>query len=214
MKAKNHAAPALATLLVVAACGSDANSEAAIEAQGCIPESSDRTTPAAGGEVVVRGSDAPCDVTFELVREREGEPDSTLPQTPVAAGPDGRWVTATYAEGEFAVWSPDGQLERRIGLGDGDGPGEFGRVFDLVVDSVAETVYVFSNSLSVEVYSLAGEYLRGIRVPDRASAGVRLTDGTIAMAASGFSGGPRLLLADSDSSYRAGPARRFTFPAE
>jgi len=206
--------PALAALLLVGACDSEGASEASSEFAGCVSESSDRVTESSSGEIVVRATDAPCDVEFELVLRLEGEPEGTLPQTPIAVGPGGRWISATYAPGEFAVWSPDGQLERRIGLGEGDGPGEFGRVSDFAVDSSAETVYVFSNSLTVEVFSLAGEHLRGLRAPARASSGVHLTGGTIAMAASGMADGPRLLLVDEDSAYRAGPDRRFMFPAE
>lgn len=209
-----NGALAMLPVLVMGACGSEAQSDVSPGSNGCAAEGLDTSTRPVTDVVVVQGNDPPCGVTFELVLELDGSLEGTLPRYPVAVGPGGRWLTGTYAEGEFAVWSPEGDLERRIGIGSGDGPGEFGRVSDLVVDSVAGTVHVFSNSSRVEVFSLEGEHLTAIRLPDRAVGGVRLADGTIASAPSTSPDSPRLLLLTGDSVFRAGPARRFVFPPE
>lgn len=209
----------LCLLGAIAACGSEAPSNASAGSIECaanavLPDAGSGPGSDTGSDedlIVVSGDDAPCDVRFELVLELDGSDGEVLPRPPIVAGPGGRWLTATYEEGEFAVWSPSGALERRIGVGSGDGPGEFGRVSDLVVDSAAGTVHVFSNSPRVEVFSLDGDHLEGIRLPTRAGFGVQLDDGRIA-ATPTASGGARILLMAEDSAFLTGPARRFGMP--
>lgn len=123
-------------------------------------------------------------------------------------------MTALYTEGEFAVWSPSGELERVIGLGSGDGPGEFGRAMDLVVDSLSGTVHVLSRSPRIEVYSLDGDYLHGIRLPTLPHLGAPLSDGTIAASRASAMGGPKILLVKRDTAFTTGPAGRMPMPAE
>lgn len=195
-------------------CELDERLETSEADQPCAVPSFETTNEDPGGVVVVRGTDAPCAVMFEPVQELTGVPDGTLPRPPVSAAPGGRWLTATYVDGEFAVWSPSGDLERLIGLGSGDGPGEFGRPWDLIVDSIAGTVHVFSMSPRIEVYSLDGTYLEGVRLPSPPRLGARLNDGTIATASTIPMGSPKILLVKQDTVFRTGPAGRMAMPAD
>lgn len=206
----------LSLSLLWGGCDSAEQSMTSQARRPCSIPSPAATTDAPRDLVVVQGADAPCEVMFEVVQRLTGSLDGTLPRPPVSAGPGGRWLTATYVAGEFAVWSPSGELERLIGSGSGDGPGEFGRVRDLIVDSVAGTIHVFSSSSArVEVYSLSGEHVRGIRIPSYPSQAARLNNGTIvASISTGGIGSPGLLLIESDTVLATGPARRMPMPPE
>lgn len=131
----------------------------------CPVQSPEVTDEAPDSVVVVRGTDARCEVVFTPVQKLTGGVDGTLPRPPVTTAPGGRWLTATYIDGQLAVWSPSGELEQLLGMGSGDGPGEFRRALDLIVDSLAGTVHVLPDSDRMEVYSLDGDYLEGMHLP-------------------------------------------------
>jgi hypothetical protein len=196
---------AIPLALLFGACAESAERADVSAGRPCPDRASERESESMS-IVVVRGADAPCAVAFVPVVILRGSASGELPRFPVVAAPGGRWLTATYGVGEFALWSPAGELERLIGPGTNDGgPGEFGRVSDLIVDSIAGTVHVFSNSLRVEIYSLDGEHLDGIRLPAPALMGARLSDGTIASSTVIPMGSPRILLIERDT----GPPRRW-----
>lgn len=194
--------------LLCAACDSAGETEIGQANGACAVPSSEAAEAVREGVVVVSGEDAACDVVFEPVLTLTGGSDGTLPKFPVAAAPGGRWVTGTYGEGQIAVWSPSGELERVIGRGPGGGPGEFGDASDLIVDSIAGTVHVFTRSHRIEVYSLGGDYVGGVSLPRPASMGARLTDGTLATSAHYPMDSPRIMLVGQDTVFETGPARR------
>ena len=163
------------------------------------------------GTIVVRGEDPPCTLEFVEVVTLAGDPDEgALPRMPIAGAPGGGWVTATYDPGRIAFWSPTGAFERVIGNGPGEGPGEFRRASELVVDTLAGRVYVFSSSPRIVVYSLAGEYLSEIQVPGpaMAGAGIVLSDGTLVVTTSPPTTEPELVVIRGDHAERIGPAQR------
>ena len=73
-------------------------------------------------------------------------------------------MTATYQPGRVAVWSPEGELVRVMGNGEGEGPGEFQYVASMVVgaDSV---VNIFPGLPHWHRYSWSGEFIETIRAP-------------------------------------------------
>jgi hypothetical protein len=157
----------------------------------------------------VRGDDPPCTLEFVDVVTLAGDPDEgALPKLPVTTGPGGGWVTATYDPGRIAFWSSTGAFDRVIGNGPGEGPGEFRRVSELVVDTLARRVYVFSSSPRIVVYSLAGEYLSEIRVPTIAATGVVLSDGTLVTVGSPPTTEPELIVVRGVGVERVGPPQR------
>ncbi len=135
-----------------------------------------------------------------------------LPRVPVVRGLDGQWLSGTYDRGEVAVWSASGHLLRTIGRGPGQGPGEFMDVRDMLVDTLASTVYIYAGATRIEVYSLDGEYLRDIPLPGMAAWGARLADGTIVSTVEPATPEPFLVLARGDSVWRLGPKPKFGFP--
>lgn len=164
------------------------------------------------GTVVVRGDDPPCSLDFREVVALRGEEGGELPKVPVALGPGGEWVTATYDPGEVAFWSATGELERVIGNGPGEGPGEFNDVTDLVVDTLVGELFVFMGRPYIEVYSVSGEYLRRIPVPAPDPVeGVLLHDGGLVTSASARGTEPELIVIRGDSASRVGPAQRLMF---
>lgn len=163
--------------------------------------------------MVVRGAEGPCELEFRQMVTLRGDEDAELPRLPVTLGPGGEWLTATYDPGEVAFWSAAGELQRVIGNGPGEGPGEFGRVTDLVVDSLAGELYVFTGLPEVLVYSLSGEFLRQIllRTGGGSLWGVLLPDHTLVTTTVG-STEPKLIAIRGDSVTRVGPAQRRVFP--
>jgi hypothetical protein len=164
------------------------------------------------GTVVVTGTEGECTIDFREVVTLRGSVEEDLPKVPVVRSSDGEWLSATYDPGEVAVWSAAGALLRTIGNGPGEGPGEFGTITDLVVDTLTGELYVFSGAQKISVYTLPGEYLRQITLSGRASFGVRLTDGTIVTNLQPATPGPFLVFIRGDSIARVGPPQRFTFP--
>jgi len=200
-------------LLLLAGCDSTGQSEDLLAGPPCSVPASESATAARDDVIVVRGDDAPCAIAFEAVQTISGSLlNGTLPRPPITVAPGGRWLTATYEDGEVAVWSPSGKLERLIGKGPGEGPGEFGRVRELIVDSLAGTIHVFPQERRVEVYSLDGDYLDWMPLPTYPTPVVRLSDGTLAMP--GTSGSSKIWLIIGDSVFATGPAARISMPGE
>lgn len=170
------------------------------------------------GTVVVTGDEPPCTIAFRVVVTLRSEMEGRAARWPVALGPGGTYLTATYNPGEVAVWSPSGAFERAIGKGAGEGPGEFRRVQDLVVDTLRDRVYILPGPANIEVYTLEGEFLRRITVPGvpAVRAAVLAPDGAlIATTPSVGRGGtrsPDLIVVRGDSITRAGPHRRSANP--
>lgn len=199
--------------LLLGGCDSTEQSEDLLAGPPCSVPASESATAARDDVIVVRGDDAPCAIAFEPVQTISGSLlNGTLPRPPITVAPGGRWLTATYEDGEVAVWSPSGKLERLIGRGPGEGPGEFGRVRELIVDSLAGTIHVFPQERRVVVYSLDGDYLDWMPLPTYPTPVVRLSDGTLAM--SGTRGSSKIWLMIGDSVFETGPAARISMPGE
>lgn len=133
-----------------------------------------------GDSLVVTDAEAPCTIEFrEVVRLRgpEGGPD---PNVPVTLGPGGTYLTATYARGEVAVWSEEGEFVRTVGYGEGSGPGEFESVSSLLVDADS-VIHILPGHPYWHRYAWSGAFLETVRVPTGSSTtGIAMTgDGTL-----------------------------------
>lgn len=162
--------------------------------------------------VVVKGEETPCTLEFREVVTLAGSEGGALPKQPVRHAPGGEWLTATYNPGEIAVWSASGELQRVFGKGPGEGPGEFNTVWDLLVDSVASELYIFTGRSYIEVYSLAGAPRRRITLNGGSlMSGVLLADGTLVMPNTPRSPeDPRFLVVRDDSIVlRTGPPMKW-----
>lgn len=120
--------------------------------------------PLGQGEVVAAGDDAPCTIEFREVIRLQSRSDGISARVPATTGPGGTYVTATYQPGRVAVWSPEGELIRVMGNGDGEGPGEFWQAASMVVgaDSV---VNILPGLPHWHRYEWAGEFIETIRAP-------------------------------------------------
>ena len=198
----------LALLTVILNCGG-ANGPISAGAPCDLSEAGTRPDT---GTVVVRGTEAPCVLEFREVVTLRGGLMGDLPKLPIVPGPNGQWLSGTYDPGEVAVWSASGHLTRTIGRGPGQGPGEFMQVRDMLVDTLAGTVYIYAGATRIEVYSLDGEYVRDIPLPGMAAWGARLADGTIVSTVEPATPEPFLVLTRGDSIWRVGPKPKFVFP--
>ncbi|HJQ89459.1 MAG TPA: 6-bladed beta-propeller, partial [Propionibacteriaceae bacterium] len=158
--------------------------------------------------LVVAGDDGPCTIVFNEVVTLNGSTAGELPRLPITVGPNSGWVTATYDPGKVAVWFATGQFRRTIGKGPGGGPGEFGRVSDIVVDTARGRIYIFTSSNRIEVYGEAGEYLETISLPRYSSTGALLHDGTVVAVLSRAPAEPIFAVVKSDTIIRSGPRQR------
>jgi hypothetical protein len=158
--------------------------------------------------VVVEGEDGPCTIVFNEVVTLKGSIVGELPRLPVTVGPNGGWVTATYDPGKVAIWSAAGEFRRTIGEGPGGGPGEFGRVSDIAVDTATGRIYIFTSSNRIEVYGDGGEYLETISLPRYSSWGTLLHDGTVVAVLARATAEPVFAVVKPDTVMPTGPVQR------
>ena len=120
--------------------------------------------PIGQGEVVAADDAAPCTIEFREVIRLQSQSDGISARVPATTGPGGTYLTATYQPGRVAVWSPEGELIRVMGNGDGEGPGEFWHPTSMVVgaDSV---VNILPGLTHWHRYTWAGEFVETIRAP-------------------------------------------------
>ena len=120
--------------------------------------------PVGQGAVVEADGDAPCTIEFREVTRLQSQSDGISARVPATTGPGGTYLTATYQPGRVAVWSPEGELIRVMGNGDGEGPGEFWQASSIVVgaDSV---VNILPGLPHWHRYDWAGGFIETIRAP-------------------------------------------------
>ena len=134
-----------------------------------------------------------CEVEFREVVRLEGDFDGVIPLDPVAVLMDGRYLTATYAYGQLALWAPDGEFLDVMGNGPGEGPGEFDYASDYA--QVAEDEFVvFTGLATVHWYSTTGRFLRSVLLPTNGAASAVVYDGAVIAEASTGAGGRGLVL--------------------
>ena len=123
-------------------------------------------------------AEAPCEVRFREVARLESV-DSITPY-PVMAVVNGQYVTATYYEGTFAFWGPEGQLLDVGGEGPGEGPGEFDWATGFVQDTEDEFL-VLTTRTTFHRYTVTGRFLRSYRLPAFGGALMAVTYGDLAI---------------------------------
>lgn len=116
-----------------------------------------------------------CGLEFEELVRLEGSADETLPRDPIAERPEGGYITATYEPGRLALWTANGDVERVIGRGEGQGPGEFEHAHELYFRG--DTIIVFDGSGRMHRYMTTGEFVDQMRAPG-GNRGAILPDGT------------------------------------
>jgi hypothetical protein len=104
-----------------------------------------------------RDADPPCEVTFREVVRIRGSLSGLAPRLPIAELRDGRLVSATYTEGTLAIWDSDGRLVGSLGLGAGEGPGEFSFPAGLAELSDG-SIAVLTGRQFIHVYDVSGDY--------------------------------------------------------
>lgn len=151
----------IAVTLLVAGCSSDPEPGRSAHDDPCDVT---RERPHLDGEVVIRGMDAPCELAFQQVARLTGELDGVAPRPPVSVGPDSTFLTATFAPGQLAVWSWDGDLLRTFGRGAGNGPGEFRSAEDIAIGG--DGIVTVAADLGLwHRYTFAGAFIETVRVP-------------------------------------------------
>ena len=147
----------------------------------------------------------PDELGFREVVRLAGEIDGTAPWPPVAVGPEGTFLSATYSPGEIAEWSATGQLQRVIGNGEGSGPGESRRAQDIVIgpDSV---VNIMTGGTRWHRYSPTGDFMETVSLPTVAGAGeaIATADGTLLTWVRSREG-PQMLAWDGSDIRSVGP---------
>ncbi len=93
-------------------------------------------------------------VQWELLWQVD-EPELLHP-TQVAVGPDGRVYVMDYGDMRLRVFTPDGQLQRIVGRGEGQSPGEFGHPIDFAVDARGRIWVLEATTARVTVFAADG----------------------------------------------------------
>ncbi|SHK19836.1 6-bladed beta-propeller [Rhodothermus profundi] len=93
-------------------------------------------------------------VQWELLWE-VGEPVLLNP-VQVEIGPGGRVYVMDYGTFRLHVFTPDGQLHRTIGQGEGQGPGEFSHPIDFVIDARGRIWVLDATTARVTIFSTSG----------------------------------------------------------
>lgn len=156
--------PPVAALLLVSLVATCADPAPPPELSCTVPAGGDIQR---GDSLVVTDLEAPCTVRFREVARLRASPDEPDPRVPVKTGPGGTYVTATYSGGEVAVWSERGEFVRTVGNGEGSGPGEFGSVSALLVDSDS-VINILPGLPLWHRYTWSGGFLETVRVPTTA----------------------------------------------
>ena len=137
---------------------------------GCRPENATSSGPPGGTlpdiECDWRAEPEPrdalgalCELEFREITRLEGDPNGIIPQYPIMALRDGRYVTATYSHGQLALWASDGRFLDVMGNGPGQGPGEFTFAANFLQVEDDELL-VFTSRGIVHRYSTTGRFLR------------------------------------------------------
>jgi hypothetical protein len=198
----------LLSCVLTAACDSDGPI-----AYGDCPIDRTLWTALGEGTIEVTGENAPCTVQFESVAMLDGDVAGTLPKLPVVSGPEGMWISATYNPGEFAFWTHEGALDRVVTAGTGRGPGEFGQVSDLLVDTIRNRIHVLSGDNRIVTYGFDGTPLDTRTLVAPVLMGSLTEDGDIVTASLGGGGASRALLITDDSVSMIGNEKMLAFGA-
>ncbi len=122
------------------------------------------------------------------------DPDQSLTRVvQVLIGPDGELIVSQPLDRRVLVYDAAGQLTREIGRS-GEGPGEFGRVGKMGLQS--DTLHVGDNGLGrLSFFTLAGEFLNSVRWTSP-----RIRDGRVGY----METAPQVLLSDGSALLEPG----------
>lgn len=197
---RRGAAPVVAAVLVVVGCQPDTGASSGSSLHLSADECGWLAAPPPGDS-----PEAPCGISFREVARLEGV-DSITPY-PVMTVVNGQYITATYDEGAFAFWAPEGELLDVAGEGPGEGPGEFSHPTGFLQVTEDEFL-VLTGRVTFHRYAVTGRFLRSHRLPAAGGAESAETYGDLAIISARTPAGEQAFALQHDSIRPFGvPAR-------